>query len=263
MKIRRLGWLLLAVLLLAGCAHGRLDGEGQVLYQVSTIDALLEGAYDGQMSFANLARHGGFGLGTFQGLDGEMVALEGKFYQVKTDGKAYPVDPAMTTPFANVTYFQPEMSLELKQATDFAGLEAAISRALPSPNLFYAVRIDGTLPYVKARSVPAQSKPYPKLVEAAKKQAVFEFNQVTGTLLGFYSPPFVKGVNVPGYHFHFLDQERVRGGHVLTARLSAGQRVQIMSLPRFYLALPQEGQFLHSDLKADRSGELHQVEKGR
>jgi acetolactate decarboxylase len=246
-----------------GCAHGNLEGEGEVnLFQVSTIDALMDGAYEGQVSFAQLARQGDLGLGTFQGLDGEMVALDGQFYQVKSDGRVLPVAPVMKTPFANVVRFKPQHTLELRGALSLDELYLAIDRALPSPNLFYAVRIDGAFQYLKARSVSAQQRPYPKLVDVVKKQSVFEFNQVTGTVLGFRCPAFVKGVNVPGWHLHFIDQARAAGGHVLELKV-VDPRVQITVASRFTMVLPQQGEFMDRDLAVDRGEDLKQVEKGR
>ena len=264
-RMARRGWLALwlAALMLAGCAHGSLEGEGEItLFQVSTIDALLDGAYEGQVSFARLAREGDFGLGTFDGLDGEMVPLDGSFYQVKTDGRARPVDPAAKTPFANVVRFRPQRTVQLKGVMDLEALARALDRHLPSPNLFYAVRIDGLFEHVKARSVPGQHRPYPKLVEVVKQQRVFQFSQVSGTVLGFRCPAFVKGINVPGYHLHFLDQVRAAGGHVLDLEVR-DPRVQIAVAPRFVMVLPEQGQFLQSDLAGDRGEDLRQVEKGR
>lgn len=48
-----------------------------ILYQVSTINALLEGIYDGDTSYGELKQHGDFGIGTFSGLDGGMIELDG------------------------------------------------------------------------------------------------------------------------------------------------------------------------------------------
>jgi acetolactate decarboxylase len=72
------------------------------LFQTSTIDALLHGEYDGDVDFAELSGRGDFGLGTLEALDGEMVALDGGFYQVKADGRAHEIDPRARTPFARL-----------------------------------------------------------------------------------------------------------------------------------------------------------------
>ncbi len=253
--------LLLGLLLLTGLAQAA--EQQAALYQVSTIEALLEGAYEGQVSIGQLARHGDFGLGTLDGLDGELVVLEGKFYQVRTDGKAYPVPPQRLTPFANVAPFKAGMRLELGQTPSVAALEQALDKALPSANYFYAVRVDGQFEMLKARSVPAQVRPFPRLVEVvAKQQAVFDHVQVRGTLVGLRTPAFAKGINVPGYHFHFLDETRQVGGHVLELKMLRGQ-AQVCQIEELRLVLPKSGEFLGNKLGQEHAGELKIVEQGR
>ncbi|WP_269851554.1 acetolactate decarboxylase [Methanosarcina horonobensis] len=201
---------------------GICGNDSEVLYQVSTIDALLQGVYDGVLPVAELETHGDFGIGTFDGLEGEMLALNGSYYQIKTDGIAYPVSGEMTTPFATVTYFEADESFRLEEPANLTELEAFLDLNLPSENLFYAVRVDGDFSYIKARSVPRQEKPYPKLADAVSTQSVFEFENISGTLVGFRTPEYVKGVNVPGYHLHFITEDRSAGGHVLDLEMESG-----------------------------------------
>jgi len=99
---------------LSGCSYVQKNND--VLFQTSTINALLNGVYDGDISFQELKQYGGFGLGTVNALDGEMIGLEGKFYQIKADGIAYPVDDSMKTPFAVVTFFEPDKSALLGES---------------------------------------------------------------------------------------------------------------------------------------------------
>lgn len=233
------------------------------LYQISTIDALLAGSYDGQITFAELAKHGDFGLGTVDKLNGEMVGIDGKFYQVTVDGKVHSVPPSMTTPFANVTFFKPSFSFDCPAGLDYAALQKVISKKLPSPNLFYAIRVDAAFAFVKVRSVPkATKRPYPKLVEIVKNQKVYEFKNVKGSLVGFFSPAFVKGVNVPGYHMHFIGDQRQKGGHLLGIFTKAC-KVQVAVLNRLNLELPTKGDFLGTKLGHDMSHQLEKVEKDR
>ena len=82
---------------------------------------------------------------------------------------------------------------------------------------------------------------------------------VKGTLVGFRCPAFVKGINVPGYHLHFLTEDRKAGGHVLDLRVT-GLDVILDASDSIYLALPQHGDFMHTDLSVDRQQELHRVE---
>lgn len=230
------------------------------LYQTSTIDALLVGVYDGTTTFATLKEHGDFGIGTLHALDGEMIALDGGYYQVKSDGTVLTIADGATTPFAAVKFFSPEKTLPISGPRDLDGLVRELDSLLPTRNLFYAVRIDGAFPYVKTRSVPAQRKPYPGLAEAARNQSVFEFRDIRGTILGFRNPDFVKGINLPGFHFHFISADRKSGGHLLACRLD-GALVSLDAASEFRLVLPGGDDFYGSDLGTDRSRELESAER--
>ena len=255
---RRLLLVALLAIVICGCSHS--PPKRDTLFQVSITDALLAGAYDGDITFKELGKHGDFGLGTFQSLDGEMVELDGSFYQVKTDGVAYPVDNAMTTPFAEVTFFEADRSERLDKCENYAQLEQHLDALLPTENIFYAIKVDGVFDYVKARSVPKQDKPYPPLAEAIKDQSVFEFNDVGGTIVGFRCPEYVDGTNVPGYHFHFITEDRQAGGHLLECRLQ-NVTVQIDYTSRFYMVLPESNDFYQTDLSQDNQGKPEEVEK--
>ncbi len=248
----------LAVFLLTGAA-GRAAAPG-VLFQTSTLQALMNGIYDGDFSFGELKKHGDIGLGTFEALDGEMVALDGQFYQVKTDGKAYPVDLAQKTPFCEVTFFKAEKVLDLSDPLDLAQLEKRLLSQIPSGNFPYAIKIIGKFSYVKTRSVPRQEKPYPPLVEVAKRQAVFEFKDVDGIIVGFYHPNYLAGINVAGYHCHFLTADRKAGGHLLDCRIKQ-VRVELEQLEDFRLRLPGTAAFAQTDLGGDKKQEIEKVEK--
>jgi len=163
------------------------DMDRDVLFQVSTIGAFMQGVYDGVMDFKELEKHGDFGIGTFEGIDGEMIALDGMYYQVKADGVAYPVNDTMTTPLSIVTYFDKDLVANVS-AKSFSELSSTLDNKIPSKNLFYAIRIDGIFPYVKTRAIPKQPKPYLPFIDVAANQSVFEFNDVKGTIVGFYSP---------------------------------------------------------------------------
>ncbi len=268
--MRGLSALVLALVLaagLGGCAHGQADFEGEAVYQISTIDLLMAGGYEGQLSLGELATHGDHGLGTFNALDGEMIMVDGAIYQIKSDGRVYRPGPEATTPFAAVFRFKPAsgpwQETTLDQPLDLDGLQAWLDKRLSDPNLFYAVRLDGTFTRVKTRSVPVQDKPYPPLTEVVKNgQKVFELDEVKGTLVGLRSPGLVKGVNVPGYHFHFIDDKRLRGGHVLDLRLGRAQ-VQTQAFTRLELDLPRQPISAMAGQAEEASPELRAVERGR
>jgi acetolactate decarboxylase len=253
--------LLLTILLcgLLACVDSRQDQD--TLFQISTINALLDGEYEGTMTFGDLKKHGTFGLGTFNALDGEMIGLEGGFYQIKADGIAYPVPDSMTTPFAVVTVFDADKTLPAQDGMDYEGLKNYLDEAIPDKSIFYAAKIDGTFRYIKTRSVPKQQEPYPPLVEAIKEQTFFEFHDVEGTIVGFRCPDSVKGVNVPGYHLHFITEDRKAGGHLLACQLHDGT-IDIDYTSEFYMILPQHKSTRQkADLTRDRGEELKKVEQ--
>jgi acetolactate decarboxylase len=239
---------------------GGVCADDDVLFQVSTIDALLQGVFDGFYSFDDLKTHGDFGIGTFDSLDGEMIALDGDYYQVKADGVAYTVQGNTTTPFSTVTYFKADQTIEIQNASNFTELSRQLDEKLPSINMFYAIRIDGTFPYIKTRSIPKQVKPYPRLADASKNQSVFELYNTTGTVVGVWAPEFAKGLNVAGYHLHFITADRKAGGHILDLQVDdAMAKVDIT--PGFAMQLPTTGNFYKVDLTQDLQSELEKVEK--
>jgi acetolactate decarboxylase len=238
---------------------GAVCADDDILFQVSTIDALLQGVFDGFYSFEDLKTHGDFGIGTFDSLDGEMVALDGGYYQVKADGVAYPVQGNMTTPFSTVTYFQADQTIAIKNAGNFSQLSSQMDEKLPSINMFYAIRIDGTFPYVKTRSVPRQEKPYPRLANATKNQSVFEFSNVTGSVVGIWAPEFSKGLNVAGYHLHFITADRKAGGHILDLKVDKAE-AKVDITPGFSMQLPTTGNFYKVDLTQDLQSEIKKIE---
>jgi acetolactate decarboxylase len=210
------------VSLTAGIFAGYLPGYyshqnmvDDTLTQISTIDAILNGLYDGVITYGELKDYGDFGIGTFAGLDGEMVALGGEFYQIKADGIAYPVNDDMTTPFACMIFFDADREMPVREGMNYTQFREYLEGSINEKNIFHAVKIEGSFRYVKTRSVPGQEKPYPPLVEVTVNQPTFEFNGVTGTIVGFCSPEYVEGLNVPGYHLHFITADRKAGGHVL------------------------------------------------
>ncbi len=256
--MHRIGRLLLAGVLGAGAARAGAPGR-DVIYQVAPIDALMAGLYDGARTVGSLKARGDLGIGTLDGLDGELLCLDGAMLQVRADGAVVPVPDDARTPLATVTWFDRDRVLDDVSADSLAALVGRLGPALPGSNLFCAVRADGVFAYVKTRSVPRQQRPYRPLEDAVADQAVFEFRQVRGTLVGFYSPPFARGVAVPGFHLHFVTADRRGGGHLLDLR---ADRLTVALDPsdELLLALPSQGEFLNADLSPDRRDALRRVE---
>ena len=237
------------------------EREPHVIFQTSTIDALLDGAYDGDVTFGQLRDHGDFGLGTFEACDGEMIAVEGAFFRAAVDGSVAPVSDSERTPFAVVTFFEPGISRTIDGLFDQAALLALLDSQLDASAACHALRIDGHFDYVRARSVPRQRKPYPPLAEVAKEQRIFVLEDLIGTVVGFRFPDYAQGINVAGYHLHFVSEDRRCGGHVLDCRLRSAV-IAIDHSSELHVELPVGIDATEPDTTAGKRGLLNQIEHG-
>ncbi len=206
-----------------------------------------------------IKKHGDFGLGTFNQLDGEMVLLDGQIYRIASDGNVSIMDEQTQTPFACVTFYQAMSYEDSEGELNYQEFLAWLTALMPSPNLFYAFRIEGEFSEVKTRSVPKQET-YRPLVEVTSEQPVFNFSNVTGTLVGFFTPAFIPSLNVPGMHLHFLSEDRQRGGHLLACSIKK-VRVEIQFLYALELSLPHSIDYLMWDFDRDVRGDLDKAEK--
>lgn len=263
--MRLLFIMLTAGALMAGCATtGELYAPlpRETIYQVSTISALQENVYDGTTAVGMLKQRGDFGIGTFNALDGEMVMLEGKVYRFGSDGSVTEMNEWALTPFAAVTFFEPDFTQALTPMTTFGDFQAQADKMLPTLNLPYAVRIDGVFRAVKTRAPRRQARPYPRLIDALANQPEFDYHDVHGTLVGFRLPHYFNGVNVPGWHLHFISADRSKAGHLLSFTVLRATFAYDVS-PNLLMALPETGDFIDRDLTRDTSSELNTIEKGR
>lgn len=216
------------------------------LYQTSIMSALIDGVYEGDVTYGELHQHGDFGLGTFNDLDGEMVGFDGAFYQLRSDGSARLVRDEQKTPFAIVTFFQPERTVTLPNGLAKADLLAWLEQ-LTDANLFTAIRIDGFFEEMQTRTVERQSKPYPPFTEAVAHEAVNTSARVQGTLAGFRSPAYAQGVGVAGFHLHFLRMDKQAGGHALNYWIHDGV-AQVETLHGFHVELPGNDRFKRANM---------------
>ena len=237
------------------------EREHHVLFQASTIGALLDGAYEGDLSFAELAGHGDLGLGTLNRLDGEMIALDGRFFRADVEGNVSEIEPTELTPFAVVTEFEPAIEIELDGTCDHLQLLARLDELIPTEAPSCAIRLDGRFDLVRARSVPVQSPPYRPLTEVVLEQHVFELADVEGTMLGFRFPDYAEGIEVGGYHLHFISADRSRGGHVLASR-SEGLQARLDPSSELHIELPPQVDLADPDLAAQTHAAVDAVERG-
>ncbi|OYW53156.1 MAG: acetolactate decarboxylase [Hyphomicrobium sp. 32-62-53] len=229
------------------------------VYISAPIAALVEGIYRADTTIGHVRSKGDFGIGTFNDLDGEMVLLDGTVYCLRPQGQAEIIEDDVRTPFAIATHFAGDTVDRLEQPIPAPEFETALIDLIPSSNLFYSIRIDGRFTHVRARSVPKQGN-YLPLAEITKVQTVFEFEDVTGTIVGFYTPSFLDSVHVPGFHLHFITADRSQGGHVLSVAPHA-VTVRLQHIAAVELELPMTLDFLTMQRTRDVHADLAKVER--
>lgn len=228
------------------------------LFQVSTSKALVRGVFDGTTTVGELKRHGDFGLGTFARLDGELIMIDGECFQASSGGTVRPAEDDWETPFALVTRFHADAESDIDAADSIDALFTELDALRSSQNVFVGVRLDGRFDGLSMRAA-CPARPGEGLLEATRHQSEFEVTDLTGTLVGFWAPEYATSVSVPGYHFHFIADDRSVGGHVFGCR-GRDLRVRLHTESDLHLALPETAEFLTADLGGDHSADLRQAE---
>ncbi len=232
--------------------------EHHTLYQVSTSTALVQGVYQGCVTVGMIKAHGDFGLGTFDALNGEGLMLDGHVFQALGDGSVIEPPESTSAPFWVSAKFKADRSVTLESVSSWENLCEQIDKFRNSQNLFAAIRIDGIFDLIHYR-VACKAAPGTDLVTATSHQAEFTFNNVTGTLMGFWSPTYARTFNIPGYHLHLLSNDHKHGGHILGIKAKT-LKLQIMDANNIVMALPESPQFLKADLSGDPSAALSKAE---
>lgn len=238
-----------------------LDLGHESLYQVSTSGAIVTGLYQGCVTVADLRMHGDLGLGTFEDLDGEMIIIDGRCYQARSDGSVVEADDTALSPFASVVNFAPDRVIDLIDIHSCSELESRLDADRRSENGMVSLRIRGTFAAMTVRAACKTSSGV-DLVEATAHQATFTFTDIPGTLVGFWSPDFTKGISIPGYHLHFISDDRRHGGHVLGLS-AASLHVEVNDMSHVHLAVPETEEFLNADLSGDHTAALETAEHER
>lgn len=208
---------LLGYWLAPGETSAELDRDSY--YQVSTYGRLSEGGYQGMISIDRLLEHGDFGIGTVEGIDGEMMVLDGVAYRAGTDLVPVEVPSGTMIPFAMLTYFDEMGSQLLAGELNYTTFKDLLDDTLQG-KIAYAIMIEAGFDSITIRSVPGQQEPYPPLADVVANQTVLRLENVRGTMIGYYISDGLGEINVPGFHMHFLSQDLSWGGHVLDVEFS-------------------------------------------
>lgn len=229
------------------------------IFQVSTSGALVQGVFQGCTRVSDLKSHGDFGLGTFDNLDGEMVMLDGRCFQAGADGITREAEDEWTTPFATVTRFEPDQTQEIPFVGNIGELEQRLNSERPSENIFAGVRLEGFFEKIDLRAA-CKAHFGEDLVAATAHQSEFTFENIEGTLVGFWSPEYAKTLIVPGYHLHFISKDLTKGGHLMNVK-ARNLTAMLHFETDLHIAIPETEAFLQADLNTDPTEALNIAEK--
>lgn len=237
----------------------RVMSERRTLFQVSLLQALCQGDYEGHLPISELKRHGDIGLGTFEGLDGELIMLDGIVYRASSEGSVSVVEDD-STPFACVSFMAEDQSFEIT-ASSFQEFSERMDGILSGlgMNSPYFVKIHSRFPSMLLRSVPRQSGSTPLSQVVAEQQVTWSYKDIEGTLVGLFCPSFMSALNNHGWHLHYISDDKKVGGHVLDFSMD-GSTCQICRMDSFSILLPGTSGFQSKDLGSDRTEEIKRIE---
>ena len=221
------------------------------LYQYNTLAALMAGLYEGNMTIDELLQHGDFGVGTLDGIDGELIVLDGKAYQAKGDKTLLAVPGNATVPYAAVLPHQADIRFSQTTAINEEELKAAIEQHFAGENLFYSVKVTGKFSKMHVRMAPG-AKPGERFVDVSRNQPEYTEENISGTIVGLWTPAIFHGVSVAGFHWHFINDSKDFGGHILDFEMESGQ-IELGQVDQLNQAFPIHNQaFLKAHLNVDQ-----------
>ncbi len=233
------------------------------MYQISTLQALALGYSRAVITAGELLQKGDTGLGTFEDVNGEMIVMEGTCYRADQNGRIAPVPPETGVPFAAVARLSGEQRFPLEELPDIEALRRELTRNIEERfglNSMHVVRIDGEFDKVDARSEAPYRSHHVSLKEIlGETQNAFLFENIRGSLVGVYFPDYMDGINMPGWHLHFLSEDRAKGGHVFDVLLRSA-RAMVDKISGIEIDLPREAAFDTYSLKQDLQAEIQSVE---
>lgn len=233
------------------------------MYQISTLQALALGYSRAVVTAGELLREGNTGLGTFEDVNGEMIVLDGHCYRADEDGAVTEVAPDTGVPFAAVARLTGEQRFSLGAMPSLNAIREELTRKIEERfglNSMHVVRIDGVFDKVDARSeAPYRSHHVPLKDILGKNQKAFIFENIRGSLVGVYFPDYMDGINMPGWHLHFLSEDRTKGGHVFDVSLREGAAL-VDKITNIEIDLPKEAAFDTYSLKQNLQEEIKSVE---
>ncbi|MCF2505161.1 acetolactate decarboxylase [Dyadobacter sp. CY107] len=250
---------------LISCHSARMPVSGpnsdkDFMYQYSIIDALMAGVFDGNLRVGDLKPRGDFGVGTFNKVDGELIMLKGKVYKMSADGSVKEVSDSDSTSAAFVKFFKADTTIYFNEPNlSYEKLQEYLVEKL-NANTIYAIKITGSFSSMTTRAASPAKPPYTTLTaHLGEHQKLFNYNNTTGTCVGFLLPPYLARTNVPGFHLHYLADDLKAGGHIFKFNTNS-VAVEIDFAKGFTIENNTNAEFLNVNLKPDRGAELKKIE---
>ena len=194
-----------------------------VYTQYYSLHTILGNQFVGNVDFKEVMSKGDFGIGTFNNANGEMVAIDGKVYRTLPDSTTEEItDLSEKTPYSIVTFFEAESESELPSGINMEQFFQKMDELRPTKDDMYAVFIEGEFDWVRVRSPEPCFPPYKDLKTMIAEQQQTTLENISGNVLGFYTPEYLNTMGVQGYHVHFIDSARAHGGHTQDFILKSG-----------------------------------------
>ena len=253
---------LLAGLLIGSTGYAA-SADRESIAQVALLQSLAQGYFGGTVTVKDLRAMGDTGIGTFEGLNGEMIVLDGTVYQALGDGRVIVAPDKTIVPYATVTFFDKDIAVELKNIRNKADLEKVLNAAVQKhgANSFYMVKFSAQFSSILFRSEYGSQEPYPTLVEALKgKQTEFTEKNINGTLVGLYCPSYMGELNSVGWHFHFISEDKKKGGHILELSLK-DSTAYLDQTDKFTMILHDDKKFHDINLAKDMKDDIRSAEQ--
>lgn len=173
------------------------------LYQISSYGALSSGHFDGRSPLSVVLNEGSNGIGTLDGANGELIIVSGKVFHADDKGQISQPVLDNKTPYTAV--------FDQKNGQTFESLDT-----LSNLTELHTVIGHGNFSHVKVGNKPKQTKPYRQTFqEILAGQPQFTTEDISGTLVGIYSPDSYADLTGHGWHLHFISDDEKFGGHVL------------------------------------------------
>lgn len=230
------------------------------IYQIGVLPAFMNGIYEGDIPFKKIEKLGDLGLGTVNGLKGELVVLDGDYYQMDESGRASKVNPLDATPFTIVTKLTLFKTVSLEHINNLDEVSKCIEKVMDTPNVFYMFRIDGVFSDVHLRSEHCEMMTHQPLYELLPSiQKKFTLEKSEGTIVGTFCPAYSAGFTIQNFHYHYINRDRTFGGHVFDVKIEHAI-LKLQKSHEFDLQVFQTPDFYQCSLDVDMQAALKKVE---